>query len=327
VHATIQLRLAALAILAAAPAAHAERLYALVRAPLVGDSLVTFDSSLPLLTSLPVRITGMRSGEHLLGIDFRPRDGNIYGISDTNRFYRIDPTSGSAQQVSPNGALLDPAPDGAEFGLDFNPRIDLFRSVSDSGQSLRVSPFDGLVFAQDASLRFAPGDDNEGRTPEIVDAAYTNSFVYAPATMLYDVDAALDILVLQSPANSGLLNTIGPLGVNIGGPTGFDISPDGPAYLSVRPIPALPLSILYSVNLTTGAATSLGTIGVNSVQDIAVELFCPADFNHDRQSDFFDYLDFAQALTNEDPAADFNRSGQVDFFDYLDFVMVFDQGC
>ncbi|MDX2147104.1 MAG: hypothetical protein SFZ23_06235 [Planctomycetota bacterium] len=54
---------------------------------------------------------------------------------------------------------------------------------------------------------------------------------------------------------------------------------------------------------------------------------CPADFNNDGQADFFDYLDFALAYSNEDPAADFNQDAQVDFFDYLDFVAAFDVGC
>ena len=55
--------------------------------------------------------------------------------------------------------------------------------------------------------------------------------------------------------------------------------------------------------------------------------FCRGDFNHDGQVDFFDYLDFVQALSNEDPSADFNGDGQVDFFDYLDFVQALDEGC
>ena len=54
---------------------------------------------------------------------------------------------------------------------------------------------------------------------------------------------------------------------------------------------------------------------------------CPADFNGDGQADFFDYLDFVQAFSDDDPSADFNGDGQVDFFDYLDFVAAFDQGC
>jgi hypothetical protein len=54
---------------------------------------------------------------------------------------------------------------------------------------------------------------------------------------------------------------------------------------------------------------------------------CPADFNHDGQADFFDYLDFVAAFDISDPSADFNGDNQVDFFDYLDFAVAFDAGC
>jgi hypothetical protein len=54
---------------------------------------------------------------------------------------------------------------------------------------------------------------------------------------------------------------------------------------------------------------------------------CAADFNHDGQADFFDYLDFVAALDAEDPRGDFNADGQTDFFDYLDFAAVYELGC
>ena len=54
---------------------------------------------------------------------------------------------------------------------------------------------------------------------------------------------------------------------------------------------------------------------------------CFADFNCDGQVDFFDYLDYADAYNNDDPAADINRDGIVDFFDYLDFVNFYSEGC
>jgi probable HAF family extracellular repeat protein len=54
---------------------------------------------------------------------------------------------------------------------------------------------------------------------------------------------------------------------------------------------------------------------------------CAADFNHDAQLDFFDYLDFVRAIDAQDPAADFNRDGTIDFLDYLDFVAAFDAEC
>jgi len=52
-----------------------------------------------------------------------------------------------------------------------------------------------------------------------------------------------------------------------------------------------------------------------------------ADFNGDRQVDFFDYLDFVAAVDAEAPGADFNGDQIIDFFDYLDFVAAFDAGC
>ncbi len=54
---------------------------------------------------------------------------------------------------------------------------------------------------------------------------------------------------------------------------------------------------------------------------------CPADFNNDGTSDFFDYLDFVQAFSSNESAADFNHDAIIDFFDYLDFVAVFSIGC
>ena len=54
---------------------------------------------------------------------------------------------------------------------------------------------------------------------------------------------------------------------------------------------------------------------------------CPADFNADGITDFFDYLDFVDTFASNSPAADFNEDGIVDFFDYLDFVDAFAAGC
>ncbi len=56
-------------------------------------------------------------------------------------------------------------------------------------------------------------------------------------------------------------------------------------------------------------------------------LFCTADFNHDGTIDFFDYLDFVAAFSDQSVAADFNHDGVIDFFDYLDFVQAFSAGC
>ncbi|MDX2148997.1 MAG: metallophosphoesterase [Planctomycetota bacterium] len=52
-----------------------------------------------------------------------------------------------------------------------------------------------------------------------------------------------------------------------------------------------------------------------------------ADFNADGVTDFFDFLDFAQAFNVQDAAADFNADGVIDFFDYLDFADRFAASC
>ncbi len=54
---------------------------------------------------------------------------------------------------------------------------------------------------------------------------------------------------------------------------------------------------------------------------------CAADFNGDGVVDFFDYLDFVDAFSANDPSADFNGDTVIDFFDYLDFVDAFSTGC
>ena len=60
---------------------------------------------------------------------------------------------------------------------------------------------------------------------------------------------------------------------------------------------------------------------------ILVDCICAADFNHDGIIDFFDYLDFVDAFSANDPSSDYNGDEVIDFFDYLDFVDVFSTGC
>lgn len=95
-----------------------------------------------------------------------------------------------------------------------------------------------------------------------------------------------------------------------------------------------------SYNWTTPATTQphvrLRVTAIDSVlltetdaseTDIYVGVLCPADFNRDGVSDFFDYLDFVNAFAANAPGADFNNDQVIDFFDYLDFVDRFSLGC
>jgi hypothetical protein len=212
-----------------------------------------------------VGITGMQTGESLLGIDFRPATGGLYGLGSTSRLYLIDPTTGVVTQVGSAGAFTL---SGTGFGTDFNPTVDRLRVVSNAGQNLRLNPNDGTLTATDTAFAYAPGDPNAGATPRVVGAAYTNNFPGALTTTLYDIDSNLDILVGQgspggSPVspNTGQLFTIGAMGFNTSDLVGFDISgPTGIAYASLT-APAANASQLFTFNLSTGAATLVGTIG------------------------------------------------------------------
>ncbi len=244
------LGLAAAAALAGA--AQAETIYATT----TDGTLISFDSATPtsILTGVPV--SGLQANETIQGIDFRPATGQLFAVGSFSNLYTIDPGSGAATQVG--GGSFSPGLNGAWFGFDFNPTIDRIRNVSDADQNLVLNPDAGTSTAV-TSLFFGPGDVNEGRNPTIAHSAYTNAFAGATSTQLYGIDTALDILVTQ--ANSaGTLGTVGSLGIDIASFGGFDISGrSGTAYAVLLP-ESNNDSMLYTVNLATGAVSPIGEV-------------------------------------------------------------------
>jgi hypothetical protein len=213
--------------------------------------LVLFESSRP-AELRTVRVTGI-SGK-LLGIDFRPADRRLYGLSSTNDLYVLDPEGGVATRKS---TLTVPFDGGTRSGLDFNPQSDRLRLVASNGQNLRVHPDLGAA-ATDGSLAYTRGDAAFAKRPLVTACAYTRSFSRAPSTKTFDIDAGLDVLVLQDPPNDGKLQTVGPLGVDFDVVGGFDIrSEPGGAERAF----AVSGRALYAIDLATGAAKHLGTVG------------------------------------------------------------------
>ena len=79
-------------------------------------------------------------------------------------------------------------------------------------------------------------------------------------TTLYVIDTRRDVLAIQAPPNEGVLTTVGPLGVNLSGPLGFDISArDGKAYVLAHR-PGTVRSRLFTINLAKGTARKLGIV-------------------------------------------------------------------
>lgn len=247
------------------------------------DKLVEVSASKPNKTLSTTAITGLAPGETLVGIDRRPAGGALYGVITAPmaqaKVARID-ADGVLRDVKPLFVLVGAAPgtpngelvflSGSSFGVDFNPTVDRLRLVSDAGQNLRINVATGGTFVDGAI-------NQAGASPEVVGAAYTNNDNDpTTGTALYDIDTATDGLSLQNPPNAGTLVPVGPLGFPVGGPVGFDIftelsAPAGnTAYASFAE--AGGTEKLYTVNLSSGAATPVGPFARKDVVDIAVPI-------------------------------------------------------
>ncbi len=231
------------------------------------NQLVRFNTATPGTVSTIGPITGLQGGENILGIDFRPATGELYALGSTSRIYVINRTTAAATLV----AALSVSLTGTSFGFDFNPTVDRIRIVSNTGQNLRINPTNGVAIVDGAINGAAIGVDAAG---------YTNSFSGATTTTLFDISSATDTLYTQNPPNNGTLVTVGALGVDVTSSNGFDIlSSDGTAFAALTTT-NVPLTSLYSINLSTGAATLVGNIGngLTTYSGFAIEIGSTANF-------------------------------------------------
>jgi hypothetical protein len=219
------------------------------------NQLVAFDPKAPNTITSTTAITGLGAGETVIGIDTRPKDGALYALTGAGKVYTVNPATGAAMlkvtlAADPADASLPfSALSGTVFSVDFNPMADRMRVISDNGQNLRVNVDTGATFT-DATINRA------GTAPMVLAAAYTNSFDGTTSTMLFNLDATSDVLTLQAPPNDGTLANVGALNVDISGTAAFDIAggANGLALAALRSGASGPFT-LYSVSLTTGAAT------------------------------------------------------------------------
>ena len=228
-----------------------------------GGRLVLFSSDDPEDVAV-IHITGLQPNEEILGMDVRPATGELYALGGSSRLYTIDLAGRTAHPVGTNS--FTPALNGVRFGFDFNPTVDRIRIVSDTGQNLRAHPVTGVIVAVDGGLAYGTNDAGFGIAPMAVGAAYNNNDNDpTTGTMLFNLDAGRDVLVLQNPPNAGALSTVGSLGVDVSDIAGFDVAAsDGTAYASLinrgRPGRGNRAG-LYVIDLETGAATFIGKIG------------------------------------------------------------------
>ncbi|MEF2269970.1 DUF4394 domain-containing protein [Janthinobacterium sp. LS2A] len=224
------------------------------------NKLLSFDRATPATIRTTATVTGLQAGENLLGIDFRPADGQLYGVGSTGRIYTLNGVTGAAtvkatlaadaaDATAPYTALA-----GTEFGVDFNPVADRLRIVSNTGQSLRINV--------DTGATTTDGNINGGAAnTAITAAAYTNSFAGTASTTLFVIDGANATLYTQNPPNNGTLAGAVPLGVAATGVTGFDIDARTNTGYAVMTVAGA--RNLYTLNLaaSTAPATLVAAIG------------------------------------------------------------------
>ena len=204
-------------------------------------------------------------GATLVGIDVRPADKQLYGLTTQGKIVTIDAATG---KVTDKSQVSEKLPEGGPISVDFNPAADRLRIIGADGTSLRVNVDDGKTTV-DGSLKYAEADANKGKMPKAGAVAYTNSFAGTKETALYDIDVANGVLVKQAPPNDGVLNTIGAPGVKLDGGAAFDIVADGKGGNAAWLMSG---SRLYSVDLAKGTAKQAGTIAglKGKLMDIAV---------------------------------------------------------
>ena len=220
------------------------------------NNLVVFGTENPGRVLRTTAIAGLQGGEQVVGLDFRPADGQLYAMTSASRLYVLDTLSARATVVT---TLPLPALSGASFGFDFNPVADRIRVHSDTRQNLRLPPSLVGTAVVDTALAYQAGDPGAGAPITVVGSAYTNSAAGATTTTLSVIDASRDALLRSPSPNGGTLSTVGGLNVSTSEAVGFDIGVrDG---LALAALTDAGRSRLYRIDLTTGAATLVGTIG------------------------------------------------------------------
>lgn len=224
------------------------------------NRIVSFDPRTPNTLISNVAITGLNAGENILGMDVRPADGLLWALSSAGRLFTLNVSTGAATFVVALSA--DPADvtlplftalDGsATLSVDFNPVPDRMRVITPAGQNLRINVTTGATSA-DLPINRASA------APTVLAAAYSNSFPGVTTTTLYNLEGNTDILTIQNPPNDGTLTNVGTglvTGLDFSSFAGLDIAggDNGLVLAALRSGTSGPLS-LYSVNLTTGAAT------------------------------------------------------------------------
>lgn len=233
----------ALTILASTGLAASQTTPSLTAIALSGDKMLhkIDSSSAAVIASMEVK--GVNK---LLGIDLRPATGQLIGVTDTFEIVEIDSETGATTVISKMDKPL-PIEGNAPVIVDFNPKANKLRFMS-GATNHRVDIESGAVTV-DGSLAYDQKDMHAGEQPDIVAAAYTNSYGKPEATAMYDIDRKIGALIQQTSPNDGTLASIGKLGIDGSDQYAFDVATDANG---VNTAWLVSTNMLHTVSLKTG---------------------------------------------------------------------------
>ncbi len=244
------------------------------------NGFLSFDSADPtVVTSIP--LSGIESGQVLRALDFRPATGELYGMAydsqgsndvpglDLIQFYKIATATGVATPLPQSYGFIS---SGSAFGMDFDPVTDTIRVTENPNKNYRFDPTTGGGIATDTSITGAS---------QVAALAYTNNYPGATSTTLYAVDYTLDDLHIiggkngnPSP-NGGVGTKVADISVSSfdAARTSLDILTALEGNVAFYAIKTNTTHRLYNLDLVTGAASLIGTIGDGNIPvfDIAVQ--------------------------------------------------------
>lgn len=243
----------------------------LLAAPALAETALalTGDKTLLMIDTATGAVTGtteVQGVTRLLGIDYRPGNMTVIGVTDAQAIVVIDPATGAVTPLSQMNTML-PVMGDMPVIVDVNPAADRLRFMSGMVNH-RVNMDTGEVTV-DGALNWEAGDANAEADLMIGAAAYTNSYAKPEATQMFNIDTGLSALLQQTKPNDGTNKTIGALGVTLEGPVAMDVATkaDGTntAFL-------VAMGGLHMLDIATGAVTaSLPITGTDgAIRDIAV---------------------------------------------------------
>jgi len=201
-------------------------------------------------------ISGDAVGESFIGIDLRPSNNTLYGITRSNKIFTIDAYTGSSTFVA---SLANPVVAASKsYGFDFNPVADIsgassLRLISSTGDNYAVNVNTGAVTLATSLITGFTG------------VSYTNSNANNPtivpnSTALYYINSANDTLNVATTAfNNPSISIIGSLGIDILSANGFEIDANGIGYAAVNMDNGFLKSELIRINTMTGQAEWVST--------------------------------------------------------------------